>query len=71
MSASDAREFAGTPVAVEQVSPVWTDVPAPHVTEQLLREGFEELPASTNQRFFVHSAADLRPCGACDEQEGE
>ena len=62
LSEAEAREWAGRPVPVEEVSPVWADVPPPQVTRQLLEEGPEELPATTDQKFFVHSIADLRPC---------
>ena len=59
---AEAREWAGRPVPLEEVSPVWADVPPPQVTRQLLEEGPKELPATTDQKLFVHSIADLRPC---------
>ena len=52
------------PVPVEQVTEPWAPVPPPLVTPELLESGLEEVPDATNQRFFIHSCADLRPCAA-------
>ena len=52
------------PVPVEQVAKPWAPVPPPLVSPELLASGLEEVPDATNQRFFIHSCADLRPCAA-------
>ena len=54
------------PVPVEQVAEPWAPVPPPLVTPELLESGLEEVPDATNQRFFIHSCADLRPCAAAE-----